>query len=201
MRTLFMRSLVLRALGLVVAALILPGISQAATLNYRNVDFTYLLSAELDSDDDDIDGDGFMLRGSLPVYENFFVIAEFETLNFDFDLDVTRFAVGAGGHWPINDRFDVIARVGVVNLQVEFGSFDDDDTGLFIGGRVRGMVTPEIELEGGVEHLQAEVGGYDSDTYLVGEARYHFNTQWSAGVLVNLGGDLNRFGIQARLQF
>jgi hypothetical protein len=63
------------------------------------------------------------------------------------------------------------------------------------------MVTPEIELEGGVEHISTDAAGFDSDTYLVGEARYHFNTQWSAGVLLNLGGDLSRFGVQARWQF
>ncbi len=187
---------------IVLSVLALPGIAAAQAFNYRNVDLTYLLSAEIDGNGgSDVDGDGLLLRGSLPVYENFFVLAEFESLNFDFDIDVTRFAIGAGGHWPINNKIDIVGRIGIVNLQVDVGRFDDDDTGLFIGGRVRGMVTPQLELEGGVELQQAEVGSIDSDTYLVGEARYHFNSQWSAGVLVNLGGDITRFGIQGRMQF
>jgi hypothetical protein len=170
-------------------------------MNYRNVDFTYLLSAEIEGGGNNIDGDGFQLRGSLPVYENFFALAEFAVVNYEFDVDTTRFMVGGGGHWPLSSTVDIIGRVGVVNFKVDQGGADDDDTGLFLGGRVRAMVTPQFELEGGLEYFGIHVGTIDNETVFVGEARYHFNPQWSAGVVFNMGNDTSNFGIQARLAF
>jgi len=179
----------------------LPLVAQAENFSYRNIDLAFFPSAEIDTNGGDVDGSGLQLRGSIPVFDNFFAIAEFESLDLDFDVDVTRFMVGGGGHWPINNKADVIVRAGVVNYQVDVGNFDDDDTGLFIGARIRGVITPQLELEGGVEHNMVEVAGIDNDTYLIGEARYLFTRQWSAGVLLTLGGDTNVFGVQARLNF
>lgn len=186
-----------------IALLTLPVVAGAQELSYRNVDFAYFPSAEIDtgSGGGDIDGDGFQLRGMLPVHENIFVFAEFESLNYDFDVDTTRFAVGAGGHWPLSNNLDIVGRLGFGRYEVDVGPFDDDDTGIIIGGRLRGMITPQFELEGGVEYYQVEVGGIDNQTVLVGEARYHFTPEWSAGLLVNIGSDVSSLGLHARFAF
>lgn len=175
--------------------------ARASSMSYSTVDFAYFPSAEIDSGNTNIDGDGFQLRGSLPVYENYFVLAEFAQLNYDFDVDTTRFMVGGGGHWPLASNVDIIARIGVVNYKVDTAGGDDDDTGIFFGGRIRAMITPQFELEGGLEYFGIEVGTIDSETVFVGEARYHFTPQWSAGVLVNLGNDTTSFGLHARFAF
>jgi hypothetical protein len=184
-----------------IALLSLPVAAGAQALSYSNVDFAYLPSAEIDNGAGDIDGDGFLLRGMLPVYDNFFVLAEFESLNYDFDIDTTRFAVGVGGHWPLATNIDIVGRLGVTNYQLDFRGGDDDDTGLFFGGRIRAMITPQFELEGGVDFHQVEVGGVDDQTVIVGEARYHFNSQWSAGLLVNIGSDVSNYGLHGRFSF
>jgi len=186
---------------LVTAALVLPMAAQAETFSYRYVDAAHLPDAEIDSGSVDVNGDGMQLRGSLPFYQNFFVLAELQDLNLDNGVDSTRIMIGAGGHWPINGMLDIVARAGVVDYEVEAGSFDDDDTGLFIGARVRAIVAPKLELEGGIEHLSVEVAGLDNDTYLVGEGRYNFTPQWSAGVLLTLGGDTSIFGVHGRYSF
>lgn len=196
-----LRPVKMNAAALAVASMLtLPMAAFADNLSYRYVDVAHFPSAEIDTGDDEIDGDGMQLRGSLPVYQNIFALAEYQDLDLDFGVDATRFMVGAGGHWPIG-TVDFIARAGIVSYDVDFGRFDDDDTGLFVGARVRTTVAPKIELEGGIEHLQVEVGGLENDTYLIGEGRYNFTPQWSAGLLITLGGDTSVFGAQGRFNF
>jgi hypothetical protein len=183
------------------ALLALPAAASAGDFSYRNVDVARFPEAEIDTDNFDVDGDGIQLRGSLPVYENFFVLSEYQALDLDNGIDVTRFMVGAGGHWPLGNTVDVIARAGIVKYEIDFGNFDDDDTGIFVGGRVRTVIAPKIEVEGGIEHLRVDVGGVENDTYLIGEARYNFTSQWSAGAIITLGGDTSVFGAQGRFNF
>lgn len=183
------------------AALALPLAASADELSYRYVDVAHFPEAEIDAGNFDVDGDGLQLRGSLPVYQNIFVLAEFQSLDLDNNIDTSRFMVGVGAHWPLGNNFDVIARGGLVSYEVDTPFGDDDDTGLFAGVRLRAFVAPKIEVEGGVEHVKVDVAGNDSDTYLIGEGRYNFTSQFSAGVLITLGGDTSVFGAQGRFNF
>jgi hypothetical protein len=175
--------------------------SAAENFSYRYVDVARYMEAEVDSDNVDVDGDGIQLRGSLPVYQNFFALAEYESLDLDGGIDASRFLIGAGGHWPLGNNLDFVARGGFVSYNVDYGRFDDDDTGLFVGARVRAVVAPKIEVEAGVEHFELEVAGLDGDTYIIGEARYNFTSQWSAGAIITLGGDESVIGAQGRFNF
>jgi hypothetical protein len=183
------------------AALALPFAASAEQLSYRYVDVAHFPEAKIDADNIDVDGDGIQLRGSLPVYQNIFALAEYQALDLDNNIDASRFMVGAGGHWALGPNLDLIARGGLVHYEVEQGRFNDDDTGLFAGVRLRSLVAPKVEVEGGVEHLAVDVAGIDSDTYLIGEGRYNFTPQFSAGVLITLGGDTQVFGAQGRFNF
>lgn len=183
------------------AVLALPLAASADNFSYRYVDVAHFPKAEIDTGRVDLDGDGIQLRGSLPVYQNIFALAELQELDLDNGVDATRLMVGAGGHWTIGNNLDLIARGGVVKYEVDFGLVDDDDTGLFAGVRLRTYVAPKIEVEAGVEHLAIDVAGIDGDTYLIGEGRYNFTSQWSAGLLITLGGDTNMFGAQGRFSF
>jgi hypothetical protein len=184
------------------AILALPAAASAAeNFSYRYVDVARFMEAEVDSDDVDVDGDGVQLRGSLPVYQNFFAVAEYQSLDLDGGIDATRLLVGGGGHWPLGTNLDLVARAGVVSYDIDYGRFDDDDTGLFAGARIRTIVAPKIEVEAGVEHFEFEVAGLDGDTYIIGEARYNFTSQWSAGAIITIGGDTSVFGAQGRFSF
>jgi hypothetical protein len=175
--------------------------SAAENFSYRYVDVARYMEAEIDSDDVDVDGDGVQLRGSLPVYQNFFALAEYEALDLDGGIDTTRFLIGGGGHWPLGTNLDLIARGGLVSYEVDAGRFDDDDTGLFIGARIRTIVAPKVEVEAGVEHFEFDVAGIDGDTYIIGEGRYNFTSQWSAGAIITIGGDQSVIGAQGRFNF
>ena len=193
----------LNAVNLIAAlAIAMPLAVQADNFSYRYVDLAHLPEAEIDAPGGvDVDGDGIQARGSLPVYQNFFALVELQDLELDNAVDATRIMLGGGGHWPINNTTDFIARGGIVKLDVDAGNFEDDDTGLFVGARVRAILAPKIEVEAGVEHVRVEVAGLDNDTYLIGEGRYNFTPQWSAGVLFTIGGDTSVMGVQGRLNF
>jgi hypothetical protein len=192
----------LRTLNLIaLIALTLPVVSHAEQLSYRYVDAAHFPEAKVDDNNGNVDGDGLQLRGSLPVHQNFFAFAEFQSLDLERNVDTTRLLIGGGGHWPINSKVDIVGRLGIVNYNVDVRGASDDDTGIFIGARVRAVVMPKLEVEGGVEHQHVAVFGLKNDTYLVGEARYNFTSQWSAGVIVNAGGDTNLIGAQGRFSF
>lgn len=193
-----MKSRVLKALAAVAAMLPIGG--QAAEFGYSFVDLAIVPEAEVDGRFD-VDGDGFQLRGSLDVTNTFFALVEIESIEFDSGVDFTRWQVGGGGHWPINQNLDFIGRAGLVRYDVDYRRGDDDDLGFFLGARLRAQVARSVELEGGVELSTAEVGGFEDEITLVGEARYHFNNQWSIGGLLTLGDDLSRIGIYGRFNF
>jgi hypothetical protein len=194
-----MQSRVLNALACL--ALMLPIAGQAADFGYSFVDFAVIPEAEFDSGDVDTDGDGFQLRGSLTVHQNYFALVEIADLGLDNDVDFTRWTIGAGGHWPINQKLDFVARGGLMRYDIDGRFGDDDDLGFFIGGRVRAQIIPKVELEGGVDLTTAEVEGYEDEIILVGEGRYHFNSQFSVGGFLNLGDDSSALGVYGRLNF
>jgi hypothetical protein len=173
----------------------------SSALSYQYVDLTALPSAKLDSTLVDENGSGFLARGSLTVHQSIAVQVEAQVLNLDNGVDTAKIQIGAAGHWAIRSNLDVVARGGIVHYKVDLGSIDDSKTGLYIGGRIRAIVAPQFEVEGGIEHITADPARIGSDTFVVGEARYHFTREWSAGVLVNAGGNSDVFGLQARLSF
>ncbi|MGH8178946.1 MAG: outer membrane beta-barrel protein [Steroidobacter sp.] len=184
----------LSVLATIAAAL--PLATQAGTMDYSFVELAYL-DTELDAPD--VDGDGFALRGSIPFLENFFAFAEYEDLGFDLGVDVTTFQVGAGGHWPLNEKVDLVGRFGIVKRDLEarrFG-FDEDEDGFTLGARVRSEVMPRLELEGGFDYLDVDSG---DDTSIVLEGRYFFIENVSGGLRLDFG-DEDTIGIAARLTF
>lgn len=192
----------LRTLGTAIAlVLAVPVATQAADFNYSFIDAALAPHAEVEAQNQDIDGKGLQVRGSLAVSSNLFVIAQVQALDLDYGIDATRLMVGGGGHWPIANNVDFIGTIGVSQLNVDYGRNDEDDTGVFLGAKVRASVAPRVELEGGVEYSSAEVGSAGNDVYLVGEGRYHFNDRFSVGGLINYGGDTELIGVTARLSF
>jgi hypothetical protein len=190
-----MQRLILSGLAALAAAL--PLATQAETMDYSWAEFGYV-ETELDVGGFDVDGDGFALRGSVAFLENFFAFAGYEDIGFDGGVDSTTLGVGVGGHWPVNERMDIVGRLGIVSVEVEAGPFDDDEDGFLIGARLRGVVAPKFELEGGFDYVDV---GEDDDTALVGEARYFFTEMFAGGLLVSIADDVTTLGLNLRVTF
>ena len=63
-------------------------------IQYNYVEFRFVVDANLD--DVDVDGDGFAFAGSYRLDELFYLIADYEDLDFNRGVDSTVIKVGGG---------------------------------------------------------------------------------------------------------
>ncbi|HTJ20382.1 MAG TPA: outer membrane beta-barrel protein [Steroidobacteraceae bacterium] len=184
--------------GLAALAAALPLASHAETMNYSYAELGYV-DAELDGGGFHVDGDGFALRGSLAVHPNYFVFANYQDLGFDGGVDTSLLEVGGGGHWPLNDKVDIIGKVGITKAEIDAGRFDADDDGLLLGARIRGIVAPKFELEAGFDYRDLDEAG--DDTTIVFDGRYFFIDNLAGGLSVAIGDDDTLWGLNLRYTF
>jgi Outer membrane protein beta-barrel domain len=184
--------------SLAALAAALPLAGRAETMNYTYAELGYV-DTTIESSGDDIDGDGFALRGSLAVHQNFFVFANYQDLSFDQSVDTSLLEVGGGGHWPLTDKIDLIGKVGITKAEIDAGPFDADDDGFLLGARLRGVVAPKLELEGGFDYRDLDEAG--DDTTIVLEGRYFFVENVAGGLSVSIGDDVTSLGLNVRLTF
>jgi Outer membrane protein beta-barrel domain len=184
--------------GLAALAAALPLASQAETMSYSYAELGYV-DANLDVGSFNVDGDGFALRGSLAVHQNYFVFANYQDLSFDGGVDTTLLEVGGGGHWPLSDKVDIIGKVGITKAELDSGRFDADDDGFLLGARVRGVIAPKVELEAGFDYRDLDEAG--DDTTLVFDGRYFFIENLAGGVTAAFGDDDKFFGLNLRYTF
>jgi hypothetical protein len=190
----FMQRRILSVLAALAATL--PFASEADTMDYSYVELGFV-DSELD--EPNVDGDGFALRGSLEFHPSFFAFVELEDLGYDLGIDITSIAVGAGGHYPLNEKVDLVGRFGIVKYELDADRFDaeGDADGFTLGARVRGEVLPRLELEGGFDYVDIDTG---DDTSVVVEGRYFILENVSGGLRLEFG-DEDSMGIAARLTF
>jgi hypothetical protein len=187
---------VFATLALATAAHAAPA-TQAAPLSYTNVDVG-LVSTELTNSS--IDGDGLFVRGSFAFHESFFLFAGLSNISYDDDIDGFAWNFGVGGHMPINNRIDLVGRLGYVDQDLDYpgSNGSNSDNGYLLSATLRGFLIDKLELEAGVQHVHLDDAG--NDTSLIGEGRYFFTPRIAGGVLLQLG-DSSSFGINARFLF
>lgn len=188
---------------LLAGTVLLPGLSQAATLGYTYVEAGY---GETDLDDVDADGEGYRISGSLAIGPAYHIIAEYVTAdleldNTNFDVNVDTISVGFGYNFPISPKADVIGRILYVDSEVEvdgpFISGEGDDSGVGIQARLRGEVAEGLEVEGGIDYVDV----FDEETSLVLEGRYFLTEILALGGGVEISDDSTTYGIALRLKF
>jgi len=156
--------------------------------------------AKLDDDFFDIDGDGFGIGGSFEIAENWFIIAGYSSLGFDFGVDLDQLSVGGGYHVGISDRTDVFATLSYLSAEVSasgFGSIDEDGYGVSVG--LRSMLSDEFELNGSVGY--SDLGdGADGTAFGIG-ALYSFTSNFAIGLNLGFEEDVTMYGVGARFYF
>ena len=60
-------------------------------------------------------GDGFGLRGSVGFARQLVRVRRLRGSSVDV-IDLEYIAVGLGGHYPLNDNFDLVGRVGYTEV-------------------------------------------------------------------------------------
>lgn len=173
----------------------LPFATQAETLSYSYVDLGY---NEVDLDNGPT-GDGFGLRGSVGISENFFVFADYSSFDFDGGVDIDLYSVGLGGKLSVSDDIDLVGRVGYTEADASAGGFSVDDSGYLVGGGVRMQVADGFEIEAGVNYSDFGNGG-DETAVAVG-GRYFFTRNFAIGAEYQVSDDADQFFAGVRFTF
>jgi hypothetical protein len=153
-----------------------------ADVSYSFAEASYQLGGEVDDGVTPIDTDGFLLKGSFAVNDNWFVEFDYGMLSTDPSAaDITSMSLLAGWHGEL-----IYVKGGYESLEVDACassappcSFDDSGYNLDFG--VRSMVGENFELNGHVGI--SDLGNFDSFT------NYGFGAVWSFGE--NMGVTFN----------
>lgn len=179
------------------AALLIHGVAVAQTTDRQRVDLSYNYLELRFVDVDSNGGDGIRFNGSYELENNWLIVGGLTALDFNNNVDLTVVEVGAGYVWPYSKDFDIVSTLRFVRSDVDNQGSGSDDNGFAFSAGARGLLTPQFELRGSVNHINLN----DSDTYLEIAGDYYFTEQVSAGLSLEFAGDTDVFTIGARWFF
>lgn len=142
-------------------------------------------------------GDGFRLAGSYELDGQWILVGALTALDFNNNVDSTLLEIGGGYVWNYSDDFDLVSTLRLVRAEVDTPGGDADDSGFAFSAGARGLLAPQFEVRGSVNHINLD----NSDTYLQLAGDYYFTDQISAGVSLELAGDTDSFSLGVRWFF
>jgi hypothetical protein len=185
--------------SLVILALVpMSGAAFAEGFDYSFVEGYY---GQVEFDDFGVDGDGIGIGGSFAVNDSFHVFGGYETGDFDFGVDINRLQAGLGYNMPLSDAVDVVASLSYVSIEADIsgvGSADENGYGLGVG--LRAMVSPAVELNGGLAYKDYG-DSFDGETELGAGFLYHFSDAFAVGLSGEWGEDLSTYALNGRFSF
>ena len=181
----------------VLAGLLTHGIALAQTAEEQEVGLSYTYAELRFVDVDFRGGDGIRFNGSYDLDNNWLIVGGLTTLDFNNNDDLTVVEIGAGYVWHYSNDFDLVSSLRLVRSGVNAAGIDADETGFAFSAGARGLLAPQFEIRGSVNHINLD----DSDTYLEIAGDYYFTEQFSAGVSLEFAGDTDAFTIGARWIF
>lgn len=183
---------------LVIAVLTMYGTAAAQTSQRPSQhDLSYSYAELRFVDVDTSGGDGFKLGGSLELDGPWILVGAFTALDFNNNVDASILEFGGGYVWKYTEDFDLIGTLKIVRADFDTPGGSGDDTGLALSAGTRGLLTPQFEVRGSVNHVNLD----NSDTYLELAGDYYFTEQVSVGVSLEFAGDVDILTIGARWFF
>jgi Ax21 family sulfation-dependent quorum factor len=173
---------------LLALALASPFAAPAAELSY-----TYLEAGYLRVDPDNVGSEnGFAIRGSGALNENFHVFGAYENVDVS-SIDIDSWRLGLGYNYNMGGSTDLYARFAYEKIDVEF--FDDNGWSAEVG--VRGALSDNFEGYAGLRYTKFD----DDDTSGVIGGQYKFNPTWGLAADLSFNGDGNALFIGPRVSF
>jgi len=179
------------------AGLLVQGVAIAQTVEEKPVDLGYSYAELRFVDVDFRGGDGFRINGSYELAGNWLIVGGLTSLDFNNNVDSTLVELGGGYIWHYSEDFDLLSTLRVVRSEVDVGGIDADETGFALSAGTRGLLAPQFEIRGSVNHINLD----NSDTYLELAGDYYFTERFSAGVTLEFAGDADAITIGARWFF
>lgn len=193
-------------LGLVAATLAFCPLlgAHAEGISYTYADLGYV-TTDIDGVDKDLDG--FLLRGSLEIADNWFLYARYidESVSVrGVDFDFQQYSVGGGYAWPFAENMDLYGKLGYTKAEVDvenfgFGDADVDDDGYELGVGLRARPVDIVELEAAINYVDLSDSG--DDTSLGVAARWFITEAVALGVEGEFADDADTLGVGFRWQF
>ena len=172
----------------------------ANTPSWNNVEIGYAKA-----DYDDVEPDGFFVKGSTLVTENVFLTAEYTSLSDDVwgvDVDLTWARLGAGYRYSIATSTDLYGKVTYEYTEAEASyagiSDSNDDSGFGLTAGVRSRITSQFEVDGSIGYIDIDGEG---DAAFAVSAHYYFNDQFAVGARFLNVDDLDILSASIRYSF
>lgn len=173
------------------------GLALSAAAGASDLDYSYAELRFVDSEIGNADGDGVSIGGSFDLGNNWLVVGNYTTLDFDGNVDANTLEIGAGYVYALDERWDLVSYAKVVRAELEANGFSADENGFALASGFRGMLTPVIEGRASINYVDIE----ESDSFVELGADYYFNEFISAGATINLGSEDDRFTLGVRWFF
>ena len=193
------------------AAILTGALFAAATqmaVAAKGPDYTYADIGYVNTDGDNVEGDGFDVNISFGATDLIFLKFGFQGDSLDvsdsgstLSVDADKFLIGGGAHYMVMDRFDIFGSLSYVDIEYSGDIPTQGDDGYELALGVRTMVTKQLELNATAAYLQ--IGNLedndDSDSvYSVGVA-YKFYKDFSVIGNYDHGERVDNIGIGVRL--
>lgn len=184
-----------QAAALLCSVALLPLAAQADGPQYSYAEAGYVQT--------DVDGfnetlDGYSLRGSFEITDDWFVFADYNDQSTG-GLDVQQYGAGVGYAWSVTDTTDLYGKLSYAKAEASLGGFSVDDDGYAVALGVRSLFGEHFELEASVDYTDLSESG-DDTTFGVA-ARWYFVEQFAVGIEAETGSDTTVLGINVRWNF
>lgn len=175
-----------------VAALGVASAAFATDLSYDYAELRWV-----DTEVENVDGDGFQLSGSYEVADQWLIVADLNAIDFDFNVDITTFAVGAGYVVRYDEKFDLVGYAKLIRANADFTGGDDDENGYSISVGTRAQPIENVELRAFLNHVDV----FDRDTFIEIGGDYYFDPRFSVGATLQFAGDADTLTLGVRWFF
>ncbi len=188
----------------VLASTVLGGVllANAAAAGEQGPNYTFMEAGyqHVEFDDFEADGDALALQGSFALNDMFNLVGNYQdgSIESDFgvDVDVTTLELGGGIHMPLSPTVDFVSELTWVTMELDAGAFGDvDDDGYGLGAGVRAMLTPSLELGGGIKYMDV---ADEDDTSFGGKVVYHFTDMFAMTGVASFGDNVTTYGLGLR---
>lgn len=173
-----------------------PVAAQASDISYTNAELGYQMMTG------DGSFDGFLLRGSFEVNDDFYIAGGYDEL--EDGVSTERLSLRGGIKHELEPNLDVYGELGLVRVKNEYydywgwGKHSDSETGLQLEGGARMLFSQELEGRAFLRHVN--VSGYD-ETFLGAQGVFNVNEQIGVHGGITRWFDASEFVLEAGVRF
>lgn len=144
---------------------------------------------------DDVNLDGFDIKGSYGFTSLLHGFAGYSDGSFDGGGDIKAYEAGLGLNYSLTSAIDAVGTLSYLNADYDVGS----DDGYKLSARLLGHVGSGFDLEGGVNYVDLNDAG-DDTSFDVG-GRYYFTKALALGANVDFNDGDQTWRVSLRYDF